>query len=275
MIEPVHAVVYFAPEARAAFDAVGYRGYWMGYFAGRAAPLGAVGPEVVDAVFYNFAFARVGRAVPSAWGFAGPESALAARLDGSVAALRRVLGPAAEGPAVARAGELASRAAAGAPRGGRALFAANQGLDEPTEPLARLWHSATLLREHRGDGHVAALLAAGIGGRESHVFHALSAGFTVDDYRASRDFTDDEWAQCLDSLTRKGFAADGELTEQGRAVKNGIEDVTDRLAAEAYTTLSVGERDELIALLEPLAGLIAANGEIPPKSPMGLHLAGH
>ncbi|MFF0542841.1 SCO6745 family protein [Nocardia thailandica] len=273
LIEPVHALVYFAPEARAAFDAAGYRGYWMGYFAGRAAPLGAVGVEVVDAVFYNFAVARVARAVPSAWGFAGPERALAARLSASVAALRRVLGAAADGPEVARAGELAARAAAGAPRGGRALFAANQGLDVPDEPLARLWHAATLLREHRGDGHVAALLAAGIGGRESHVLHALSAGFTVDTYRASRDFTDEEWSACLDSLTRKGLAADGTLTERGRAVKAGIEDATDRLAAEAYSSLSATEVGELITLLEPIAGRIAAGGEIPRKSPMGLDLS--
>jgi hypothetical protein len=176
LVEPLHAVVYFAPEPLAALDAAGYRGFWMGYFAGRAAPLGAVGADVVHAAFYNFAYERVAKALPAAWDFAPPEAALRAREHGAVAALRRQLAEVAEGPAVARAAELASRAAAAVPLAGRVLGAANHALPVPEQPLARLWHAATVLREHRGDGHIAALLAAGIGGRESHVFHAAASG---------------------------------------------------------------------------------------------------
>ena len=112
-LEPVHAVTYFAPEPIGALADAGYRGFWMGYFAGRASPLGAVGPEVVTALFYNFAPSRVARALPAAWDFAPPEAALAARRDGSVAALRRALGDAAAGPDVATAAELAARRRAG------------------------------------------------------------------------------------------------------------------------------------------------------------------
>ncbi len=63
--EPVHALTYFAPEARAAYDEAGFRGFWMGYFAARSAPLGVVPAEVVTAVFYNFARTHVARAL--AW----------------------------------------------------------------------------------------------------------------------------------------------------------------------------------------------------------------
>jgi hypothetical protein len=165
--EPVHAVTYFAPEAREALDGLGYRGYWMGYFAARSAPLGTVAPEVVTAIFYNFAPERVAKALPTAWQIAGPEAALRARQDSAVAALRRYGLDADEN--VTTAAELAGKAARHAPLEGRPLFAANRALPWPDEPLAALWHAATLLREQRGDAHVAVLNAAGVSGRESNV----------------------------------------------------------------------------------------------------------
>src|SRR5664279_754521 len=146
LLEPIHAVVYFSPEPLAALRAAGYKGFWMGYFANRAAPLGPAGPELVQALFYNFTAERVSRALPTAWSFAGPDVALQARLVGSEAALRRQLSDLAEGPEVAHAAELAWKAAASAPVEGRALYAANRALPEPAEPLAKLWHAATLLR---------------------------------------------------------------------------------------------------------------------------------
>ncbi|HWI43154.1 MAG TPA: hypothetical protein VNS81_06005 [Nocardioides sp.] len=184
LLEPIHAVTYFAPEPLAALRDAGFRGFWMGYFAGRAAPLGPVGADVVHALFYNFTPGRVERALPDAWQHGSPEAALAARLDGSVAALRRSLRGAASDSTIERAADLASRVAHAQPAEGRALFAANRSLPQPEEPLARLWHAATLLREHRGDGHVATLVAAGIGGRESHVFHALGSDTPRDVYTA-------------------------------------------------------------------------------------------
>src|SRR6516164_10659066 len=164
--EPVHAVTYFAPEARAAFDGLGYRGFWMGYFA----------PE------------RVAKALPAAWEIAGPEAALRAGQDSAVAALRRYGIGTDENVSVAA--ELTGRAARQAPLDGRPLFAANLALPWPDDPLAALWHAATLLREQRGDAHVAVLAAAGISGRESNVLHA-AAGRIAGDYMArARNYDD-------------------------------------------------------------------------------------
>jgi hypothetical protein len=272
LLEPIHAVVYFSPEPLAAFRESGYRGFWMGYFAGRAAPLGAAGAELVHAVFYNFSHDRVARALPSAWELAPPAVALEVRERGSVAALRRHLGESADAPEVARAAELAARAASAAPGEGRVLFAANRALPEPTDPLSRLWHAATLLREHRGDGHIAALMSAGIGGRESHVFHALSSGTPREVYTVARDFGDEEWSQLVEALRSRGLAADQVLTPAGEHLKAEIERRTDELAAPAYDVLTEAERDELVSLLRPMTRAVVQAGEIPLDSPMGLDL---
>ena len=162
--EPVHAVTYFAPEARAALDGLGYRGFWMGYFAARSAPFGVVPTEVVAAAFYNFASYRVAKALPAAWEIASPADALRAREQSAVAALRRY--GVGDDDDLATAADLAAKAARNAALDGRPLFAANLALDWPEEPVAKLWHAVTLLREHRGDGHVAVLSSLGISGRE-------------------------------------------------------------------------------------------------------------
>ncbi|MEV8597253.1 MarR family transcriptional regulator [Streptomyces sp. NPDC052012] len=274
LLEPIHAVVYFTPEPLEEFRAAGYRGYWMGYFAGRAAPLGGVGADVVHALFYNFAYERVSRALPAAWSFAPPHEALAARTRGSVRALRRALGPAADGPDVARAAELATRAAQSAPLEGRALFAANRSLPVPQEPLAQLWHAATLLREHRGDGHIAALTAAGIGGRESHVLHAIASGIPREVYTPAREFDEAEWTSRRDALNERGLVEDDQLSLRGQQVKSEIEDRTDQLAATAYDALTDGEIDELARLLRPLTRAVVREGDIPLDNPMGLDLRG-
>lgn len=274
LLEPIHAVTYFAPEPLAELKRAGYRGFWMGYFAGRAAPLGRPPAQLVHALFYNFAFEHVARALPDAWDFAPPDAALTARLDGSVAALRRQLGDLAEAPEVRRAAELAGRAAAGAPLPGRPLFAANRALPLPGDPLASLWHAATLLREHRGDGHVAALTAAGIGGRESHVFHALATGTSARAYAAARHLDDQEWTAIISSLSERGLVdGAGALSEAGRRTKKAIEEVTDELAWMAYQGLTIGELQELLQALRPIAAAVVASGDIPVKSPMGLDLA--
>lgn len=273
LLEPIHAVTYFSPEPLAALKQAGYRGFWMGYFAGRAAPLGPASAELVHALFYNFAFDHVARAVPDAWGFAPPEVALAARGEGSVAALRRQLGELAAGPEVRRAAELAGRAAAAAPLEGRPLYAANRALPEPGEPLALLWHAATLLREHRGDGHVVALASAAIGGRESHVFHALASGTPAEVYAAARNLGAEEWTAIVDGLRGRGLVdPDGTLSDAGREAKRAVEDVTDRLAWTAYDALSDAEVAELVRVLRPLTAAVVAAGEIPARSPMGLDL---
>ncbi|WP_217552537.1 MarR family transcriptional regulator [Streptomyces sp. GbtcB6] len=272
LLEPIHAVVYFAPEPLEEFRAAGYRGFWMGYFAGRAAPLGSAGADVVHALFYNFAYERVSRALPAAWSFAPPNEALEARVRGSVRALGRALGPAADGAAVARAAELALRAARSAPFEGRALFAANRSLPVPPEPLAQLWQAATLLREHRGDGHVAALAAAGISGRESHVLHATASGIPREVYGPARDFEEAEWTSRQDALRQRGLLEDNQLSRRGHQLKEQIEERTDQLAAIAYDALTTSETGELTRLLRPLTHAVVREGDIPLDNPMGLDL---
>ncbi|MET0701508.1 MAG: hypothetical protein ABWY93_17785 [Mycobacterium sp.] len=267
--EPVHAVVYFSPEIRQALDALGYRGFWMGYFAARSAPLGQVPPEVVTAMFYNFSPARVAKALPSAWEVASPADALAARLNASVSALRRY--GVADTGAVATAAELLAKAARGAPMAGRPLFAANAALQWPSSPLEILWHAATLLREHRGDGHIAALLAAGVSGRESNVLHSAAGGVPAAFIRRSRDYDDEEWQGCCDSLAQRGLLeADMSLTAAGHDLKEHIEAVTNTVALSALDALDDREVETLFNTLGPITRLVVSGGDLPAETPMGL-----
>lgn len=267
-IEPVHAVTYFAPEARAALDGLGYRGFWMGYFAARSAPLGIVPADVVTAAFYNFAPSRVAKALPAAWEVAPPAEALRAREQSAVAALRRC---GVTDTDAQRAAELAGRAAAGADVGGRVLYAANRSLPWPDEPLPRLWHAATLLREHRGDGHVAVLTAEGLSGRECNVLHAAAGRVPADMIKRSRDYDDEQWAAHTEALHRRGLLdADGAITDQGRALKQHIEDETDALALPAFDALDDDEVEALFQALTPITRTVIAAGDLPAGTPMGL-----
>ncbi|WP_158016803.1 SCO6745 family protein [Mycobacterium basiliense] len=270
--EPVHAVTYFAPEARAALDGLGYRGFWMGYFAARSAPLGTAPPEVVTAVFYNFAPERVTKALPAAWQIAGPEAALRARQDSAVAALRRYGLDSDENVRVAA--ELAAKAARHAPLDGRPLFAGNRALPWPDEPLAALWHATTLLREHRGDAHVAVLTAAGVSGRESNVLH-VAAGRTPREFIVkTRDYDDAAWQHHEEVLAERGLLnADGTLTATGRELKDRIEANTDRLALSALDALSDDEVETLFRALTPITRAAVAGGDVPAVTPMALSRA--
>ena len=261
LLEPFHLVTYMSDEPTKALQALGYEGYWPGYFAARSAPLGKVPPEVVDALFYNFAPGEVAACIPSVWAIATPEAVLAARQEGSVRALRRILGDQADSPTLARAADLATRAAINAPMEGRILYAGLRSLPVPDEPVARLWHAATLLREHRGDGHLAALVAAGIGGQEAHVLHALSLGMTPREFGRLDPLTPAQLAAVVDGLRARGLVdAAGAFTAAGRETKDRIESVTDALAAPAYDGLEPAEVDQLSSDLEPLVATIEAVG---------------
>jgi nucleotide-binding universal stress UspA family protein len=261
LLEPLHLVAYMAEEPTEALQKLGYEGYWPGYFAARSAPLGRVPAEVVDALFYNFAPGEVAACIPSVWEVATPEAALAARQEGCVAALRRILGDLADTPAVERAADLATRVALNAPMEGRILYAALRSLPVPAEPLARLWHAATLLREHRGDGHITALVASGIDGQGAHVLAALSMDMTPEEYGRLDPLTPDQLAQVVDGLRARGLVdASTKFTHAGRELKAQIESLTDALAAPAYDCLKPDEVDQLITDLEPLAARIEAVG---------------
>jgi len=269
-LEPIHAVTYFSPEPLAALADAGYKGFWMGYFAGRAAPLGAVGPDIVGALFYNFAPSRVARALPDAWSYAGPDVALRVRLEGAVAALRRLVGDAVPDADVREAAELAATAARSAPVDGRALFAANRALPWPDEPLAVLWHAATLLREHRGDGHVALLVALGLSGRECNVFQSAGGNVPREMIQRARDYDEAEWSGVVAGLAERGLMhPDGTLTADGDALRAELEARTDAAALCAYDALDDAQLDRLTELLTPIARAVVAGGDIPPATPMG------
>ncbi|MDQ2845775.1 MAG: MarR family transcriptional regulator [Actinomycetota bacterium] len=261
LVEPIHLVTYLSEEPTDALMALGHRNYWDGYFAGRAAPLGPVPAAVVHAAFYNFADGEVARHIPRVWNTATPAAALAARQRGSVAALRRILGDLADSPGLARAADLATRAATSAPTEGRILYAGLRALPLPEEPVARLWHAATLLREHRGDGHIAALVAAGIRGTEAHVLHALSDGLPAEKFGRVHHLPAAQLAAVVDGMRARGLvAASGWLSDAGRETKMWIESRTDDLAAPAYDALEPSELDQLIADLTPISAALDAAG---------------
>ncbi len=260
LVDPIHLIAYQADEPNDALQALGLRpNYWDGYFAGRAAPLGLAPAEVVHAVFYNFADGEVARHIPRVWDITTPEAALAAREQGCAAALRRILGDLADSAGVGRAADLALKAAAGAPTESRPLFAGLRSLKVPDEPVARLWHVATLLREYRGDCHNIALAAAGIGGTESHVLQALSDGTPALEFGRISHLPPPRLAAVMDGLQARGLVdADGWFTAAGRETRERIESVTDDLDAPAYQGLEAGELDRLIADLEPIVAVLVA-----------------
>jgi hypothetical protein len=286
-VEPVHAVTYFAPESQQACTELGTRGFWMSYFAQRAAPLGPVPPEVVTALFYNFHPGLVRRAVPDVWAVATPQRYLEVRLASVDAALHRLLGPDVLGsPQVAEAAEIARAAALAAPTAGRALAAANAALSWPDPPHLVLWHAQTVLREHRGDGHVAALLSAGVDPVEALVLFAADQSLDADWLRTRRGWSEPEWTAALGRLAARelvdpvegGGSAGGEargglsaatLTAAGRAVRDEVERRTDELADVPWA--AVGDRAErLVELVAPLVTAIMAGDGFLPVNPMGL-----
>jgi hypothetical protein len=262
LIEPVAVVTYLADEPTHAVMALGLPNMWDAYFAGRAAPLGRDVPaEVVHALFYNFADGEVARHIPRVWDLVSPEAANTAREHGSVAALRRILGDRADTADVVRAGDLLIKAGTSARTDGRALYAAVRTLPLPTEPLARLWHGANLLREHRGDGHVAALVTLRIDGTQAHVLHALSEGMPAEDFGRVSHLPHTQLAAVVDGMRARGLVgAEGWLTSAGIETKERVESLTDELAAPAYDILEPHELDQLVEALEPLAAVLVAAG---------------
>jgi hypothetical protein len=270
LVEPLHAITYFAPETRAATDALGLRGGWMSYFGCRAAPMGAVSAAVVTAVFYNFNPELVARAIPDAWGYATPGQLLDARLSAIDAAMPRMIGNGAAGGDVRAAAALAVRAAEGADTAGRPLGAANAALPLPPEPHLKLWQALAVLREHRGDGHVTALLTHGVGPVEAHVLAAAGGRAPADLLRAARKWSEQDWSAATERLAARGWmTADGTLSEAGHAAREDIQAETDRLALQPYAALGPDRVDDLLAALRPLAGAVIAAGGVPTPNPVG------
>ena len=262
LTEPISLVNFFSSEPNDSMMALGFRSYWDGYFAGRSAPLGRVPAEVVHAAFYNFTDDEVARHIPRVWDTTTPEAAHDAREQGCVAALRRILGGLVESPGMARAAELLARASTSAPTEGRVMYAGLRALPMPTEPVARLWHAANMLREHRGDGHIAALLSEGVGGTEAHVLSALDMGIhPAESFGRIHHLPEARLARVMAGLRARGLLdASGRFTDAGRATKDRIESLTDALAEAPYEGLDPLELDELITVLGPMSRRLEATG---------------
>jgi hypothetical protein len=266
--ELVHDVAYFSPRRNEQSDALGFRGFWMGYFAFRSAPLGPVDPAVVGATFFGFHPSRVRRALPDAWSYATPDQALAARVSAAEAALAD-LGPVADD--LTEAADLAWTAAQAADPAGRPLGAAEQAQPRPDDPRGALWQAVTVLREHRGDGHVAALVAHGIGPAEAHLIKAGAGEADGEVLRTLRGFPAQEWATARDGLVRRGLLDPaGQLTDAGRAEHDAIEAATDAAAEQPWAALGPDRSARLRDLLDPLADAVLGTGLIPAANPVGL-----
>ena len=264
LTEPISLVSFFSPEPNDAMAAVGFHSYWDGCFAGRSAPLGRVPAEVVHAAFYSFTAGEVARHIPEVWETTTPEVAHAARQRGCVAALRRILGDLADSPELARAADLLARASTSAPTEGRVMYAGLRALPVPEEPVARLWHSSNMLREHRGDGHVAALLSEQIGGTEAPVLSALDQGIhPPESFGRIHHLPQARLAEVMGGLRdRRLVDSAGRFTDLGRETKARIEALTDALAEAPYARLSPFALDRLIGLLEAISERLRAAPEI-------------
>ena len=222
LFEPICLVNFFCEEPNEAMAAIGLTNYWDGYFAGRSAPLGPVPADVVHALFYSFAEGEAARHLPSVWDRITPEQAIAARERGCVAALRRILGDLAGSAGLARAADLLTEAAVSPPaRAGHLRRPARAA--GPRRASARLWHAADMPREHRGDGHVAACMAEGVGGTESHVLSALDMGIhPAETFGRIHHLPEARLAAVMDGLRARDLIdASGHFTDAGRATRSG------------------------------------------------------
>lgn len=264
-LEPLHAMIYFAPEGDEEYAKTGLRPGRMGYFASRSAPMGQVSAGVTAATFYNFNPELVAKYLPRAWSLASVPDVLAARLVVADRALRRLLGDDVVASAeLAEAAQLARAATEGLPVDGRALFAGHADLPWPEQPHLVLWHAISLLREFRGDGHLAALLMAGLDGIDAAVTHqATGVGFTAAAAKATRGWSDEQWDTAITSLTERGLMAGGDLTEAGQELRTQIEADTDRLDERAARTLGEDRAARLIEVGKTLSKTALAAGAFP------------
>jgi hypothetical protein len=265
VLEAVHAVVYFAPDAKAAYGGLGLRGFWMGYFASRSAALGAPGARLVTALFHGFAPRMVERALPRAWELADPARVLQTRLGLARSALAVHVDEVAP---FEEAADLLASALTGPDLAGRPLAAAHLDVPVPADPLGRVWHAATVLREYRGDGHVAALVTAQVDGVQCHLLHQ---GALVAQQREFRGWTEEEWTDAGERLRSRGLLdGAGTATARGRELRAEIELSTDRSAGAALRGLDDAALRELLDVLGPLARSVADAGAVPYPNAMGV-----
>jgi hypothetical protein len=226
----------------------------------------------VIATFYNFHPDMVRWAMSETWSRADPAAVTATRLRLADRTLRAWLGDGAiESTDVVEAAALARSAAEAASPLGRPLFAGYTALEWPAQPHLVLWHAATLLREHRGDGHVSALVSEQVDGCEANVLTAASGASTSELQRASRQWPDDEWDAARDRLRGRGWIDDDtSLTPAGATAKRRIEDRTDELATPPLAALDDDDRRRLVALFDQVSRAIVDAGGVAFPNPIGL-----
>lgn len=272
LLEPLHALLYYAPEVFEEAAALGYgtEDRWPSYFPLRAAPLGPVGAERVTSAFYSFSPRMVAEHIDPAWSIASPDAVLKARLRGMDRAYRAIFGDRVDSPELAEAAALARRAAEAATTAGRPLAAANAELDWPAEPHLQLWQAATILREHRGDGHLAALLVAGLDPVETLVSFAAIGAASVQRFE-SRGWSPAEWTAARRRLVVRGVIDDtGTATRVGRALRQEVERHTDQLAAAPWQLLGKTGTDRLADLLGEFWVAALGSGLLPSESTLGI-----
>jgi hypothetical protein len=267
--EPIHALSFFAPETQQATDRLGLKGGWMSYFACRAAPLGAVQPAVVTSIFYGFHRRSVERAIPDAWSYAEPATLVDARASAMDIVLHRVLGDAVDGDEMRRAASLAMDVVDRGDFSGRPLGAANAALLDPGPPHLQLWQALGAIREHRGDGHVACLVAHQIDPCGSLVLQAATGRSDADALRTRRGWSEDEWRDAVGRLQERGWIDDeGRITPAGRQGRESVESATDRLAADVVASNT--QAHDLVEAIRPFAERVMSTGEVPALNNMGL-----
>lgn len=267
-LEPFHAMVYFTPDPQEQYAAIGLdssQNRAIGYFPARAAAMGAVSWPVVQATFFNFSALAVQFGMAGVWEKVTPQQVLDARYRGVERALRRLCGDLLDGPEVAEALTLARTACEGCTPYGRPLYAGNAGLPWPAEPHLALWHAVTLLREFRGDGHIAALVGEGVTGLEAAVLHVAQGDlWTRKPLQASRAYSDEEWDGAVAQMQERGWLDEtGAFTGQGRASRLRVEVATDALALPAWERIGEDGCARLRELMAPLVKAVVDGGGFP------------
>jgi hypothetical protein len=267
-LEPLHTMIYFAPEAREEYAALGLDNQATQYFPARAAALGVVPWQVVQATFFNFSPFAVEIGISGVWDRLSPADVLAARYRAVDKALRRMGGELCDEPALKEAIELYRAATSDLPREGRPLFAAHATLPWPEEPHVAVWHGQTLAREFRGDGHIAVLLSHGITAAQSLVLNGPFVGHGMTDFlKQSRAWSEEQWAEAAAQLAERGLVtADGTLTDAGRELRTAIEDETDALALPLWQRIGEDGCARLREILLPLVRAVVDAGGIPATS---------
>jgi hypothetical protein len=259
-LEPLHAVAYFAAEPAERYAALGIKGSMRGYFASRSAALGQVPAEVVIATFYSFAPGAVRKAIPSVWELTTPAEVLEARYTGTSDAYRRILGDETLASAeMSEAAALAREATTVLCPEGRPLYAAHAALPWPEPAHQQLFHAQTLLREHRGDTHIAALVLARLDAVEAMATHvATGDGLPEALLRATRGWPDTEWDAARERMRQRGIVdAGGALTADGSALRAAIEQQTNDADAAPYLHLGAERTTRLRDLARPWSRVIS------------------